>query len=387
MDAAPKSALGDATNAPPPPAAKPPRPAADKPRRVVTWYHPDQLPPPPTAELLRPAPPAAPPKESSSAFVFFGRATRDDIKAAHPDWSLGAVGRELSKRWRALDDAAKKTFHDLAAADKERYDREKAAYDAANLPAPVVAERAPLNEAPPPRTARREFSPAAADVADADAALKRMEAELAATLAATPAEASALLAYASRREAARLARGGQRPATMLRPVATDRPSLGDPAPGPARPLLLAPPDPVEKRPRKTRKTRKGDASRADHDNGLDSLGRLNPSLKPKSDHGNGLDSLGRRNAKISNAALYIECLEGTPNNPGPAVPGAEELVAEAVPEKCLGYPDYKYDRGNGFFKKSGTKAAQLFYKANGYYKIAVKGSKSVFKFFKEVKRA
>ena len=49
MDAAPKSALGDATNAPQQPAAKPrPRPAADKPpRAVVTWYHPDHLPPPP----------------------------------------------------------------------------------------------------------------------------------------------------------------------------------------------------------------------------------------------------------------------------------------------------------------------------------------------------
>ena len=63
------------------------------------------------------------------------------------------------------------------------------------------------------------------------------------------------------------------------------------------------------------------------------------------------------------------------------------LVAEEVPEKCLGYPDYKHDRGNGFFKQRGTKAAQMFYKANGYYKIAVYRSRSVFKFFKEVKRA
>ena len=76
--------------------------------------------------------------------------------------------------------------------------------------------------------------PTRAEVAAADAALKRMEAELAATLAATPAEASALLAYASRREAARLARGGQRPATMLRrstptaaqPYFDDDPSAG-----------------------------------------------------------------------------------------------------------------------------------------------------------------
>ena len=160
MDAAPKPVLGDATNAPQQPFGKPrPRPAADeRPQAVVTWYHPDQLPPPPAAELLRPAPPAAPPKESSSAFVFFGRATRDDIKAAHPDWSLGDVGRELSKRWQALDDAAKKTFHDLAAADKERYESEKAAYEAyeaANQPAPpVVAESAP--PAPPPRKKKKK---------------------------------------------------------------------------------------------------------------------------------------------------------------------------------------------------------------------------------------
>ena len=67
--------------------------------------------------------------------------------------------------------------------------------------------------------------------------------------------------------------------------------------------------------------------------------------------------------------------------------GAEELVADAVPQACLGYSDYKKGRGNGFFKKSGTKAGRLFYQANGYYKIAVKGSRSVFKFFKEVERA
>ena len=169
MDVAPKPALADSTNALPPPAAKtPPRPAADEPPVVARFVGTNDLPagagraaalaallqPAP----LRPAPPAAPPKESSSAFVFFGRATRDDIKAAHPDWSLGDVGRELSKRWQALDDAAKKTFHDLAAADKERYESEKAAYEAyeaANQPAPpVVAESAP--PAPPPRKKKKK---------------------------------------------------------------------------------------------------------------------------------------------------------------------------------------------------------------------------------------
>ena len=41
------------------------------------------------------------PKGKSSAFIFFGSATRAEIKAAHPDWSLGDVGRELGKRGRS----------------------------------------------------------------------------------------------------------------------------------------------------------------------------------------------------------------------------------------------------------------------------------------------
>jgi len=170
MDVAPKPALADSTNALPPPAAKtPPRPAADEPPVVARFVGTNDLPagagraaalaallqPAP----LRPAPPAAPPKESSSAFVFFGLATRDDIKAAHPDWPLGFVGRELSKRWKALDDAAKKPFHELAAADKERYEREKAAYDAANPPPPVVAENVPSAPAPRKKPAKREAPP------------------------------------------------------------------------------------------------------------------------------------------------------------------------------------------------------------------------------------
>ena len=109
----------------------------------------------------------------------------------------------------------------------------------------------------------------------------------------------------------------------------------------------------------------------------------NYGLDKKGDASRGRGRLWR----LQEARTYVECSEGTPNNPGPAVLGAEELLAEAVPEKCLGYPDYKKKRGTHFFKKSGKKAPQVFYEANGYWKIAVKGSRSVFKFFKEVKRA
>ena len=98
--------------------------------------------------------------------------------------------------------------------------------------------------------------------------------------------------------------------------------------------------------------------------------------------------MGRAIGKSANPIKLIECEEGTPYNPGDAVPGAEELVADAVPEACLGYPDYKYGRGNGFFKKGSS--ARAFYKKNGYHKLKVykaggyNRGKVVYKFFKEV---
>ena len=75
-------------------------------------------------------PATAHPKGKSSAFIFFGSATRAEIKAAHPDWSLGDVGRELGKRWKELSDDDKKPFHDQAAKDAERYKTEMEAYKA-----------------------------------------------------------------------------------------------------------------------------------------------------------------------------------------------------------------------------------------------------------------
>ena len=229
-------------------------------------------------------------------------------------------------------------------------------------PAPLVAK--------PPT----QFSPTAADVADADAALKRMEAEFAATPEAAPLR---LLSYAEMRDAARQARGGQRPATRLRAVATHRPSLGDPVSGPARPLL-APSEPVEKQPpRKKRKQRNKAASDDNRIYGTDKTGRPNANV-------------GQAWGKSADPDKYIECREGTKNNPGPAVPGAEAWLAEDVPEKCLGFPDYKEGRGMNLFAKGSR--ASVFYKNNGYWKIAVNNghhpnsSKAVFKFFKKVER-
>ena len=92
------------------------------------------------------------------------------------------------------------------------------------------------------------------------------------------------------------------------------------------------------------------------------------------------------------AITFVQCFEGTAHNPGDAVPGAEDWLAEEVPEACLGYPDYKKKRGANMFIKG--EQASPFYKENGYWKIKVykaggygRGGQPVFKFFKEFKRA
>ena len=101
--------------------------------------------------------------------------------------------------------------------------------------------------------------------------------------------------------------------------------------------------------------------------------------------------MGRAWGSAADPAKFVECYEGTPYNPGDAVPGAKELLAQAVPQACLGYTDYKENRGWNFFAKGSN--ATVFYKNNGYWKIAVNNghhansSKAVFKFFKEVERA
>ena len=68
------------------------------------------------------------PKGKSSAYIMFGNATRAAIREQHPEWSLGDVGRELGKRWKELDDAAKAPFVEKAQEDTARYDREMKAY-------------------------------------------------------------------------------------------------------------------------------------------------------------------------------------------------------------------------------------------------------------------
>ncbi|KAH8064866.1 DNA binding protein [Aureococcus anophagefferens] len=70
-------------------------------------------------------PPRAPLKKAVSAFLHFCSEQREAVKAEKPGMNVGEVTKMLSEKWRALDDAGKQKYVDIAAADKARYEREK----------------------------------------------------------------------------------------------------------------------------------------------------------------------------------------------------------------------------------------------------------------------
>lgn len=54
---------------------------------------------------------------------------RPTIKKENPEMAFGDIAREISSRWADLDAKDKKPYLDKAAKDKERYEKEKAAYE------------------------------------------------------------------------------------------------------------------------------------------------------------------------------------------------------------------------------------------------------------------
>jgi len=51
------------------------------------------------------------------------------VKEDNPNFNFGDVGKELGRRWREISDADRVPFDELSKGDKERYIKEKAAYD------------------------------------------------------------------------------------------------------------------------------------------------------------------------------------------------------------------------------------------------------------------
>jgi len=68
------------------------------------------------------------PKRNQSAYMIFCSENRPIVKEENPDAGFGDMGKLLGAKWKELDASGKKPYEDKAAADKERYEREKEGY-------------------------------------------------------------------------------------------------------------------------------------------------------------------------------------------------------------------------------------------------------------------
>ena len=92
--------------------------------------------------------PLADVKRPRTAYSFFTQEQRNDISAKHSDKSFGEVSKLVAAAWNALSEKKRAPYKKREAADKERYEAEKAAILAA---APAQAEtttEAPVEAAP-----------------------------------------------------------------------------------------------------------------------------------------------------------------------------------------------------------------------------------------------
>jgi len=68
------------------------------------------------------------PKRGLSAYMFFANEQRQNVIAENAGVTFGQVGKILGERWKALNDKQRGPYEAKAAADKKRYEEEKAAY-------------------------------------------------------------------------------------------------------------------------------------------------------------------------------------------------------------------------------------------------------------------
>jgi len=86
------------------------------------------------------------PKRSLSAFFCFCNEERAKVKAKYPSYTVGDVAKELGKRWEVCPNKPK--FEEIAAKDKQRYEREMAAYKKGGAPASSSAKKPAAKPAP-----------------------------------------------------------------------------------------------------------------------------------------------------------------------------------------------------------------------------------------------
>lgn len=85
------------------------------------------------------------PKRALSAFFCFCNDERPKVKAAHPGYSVGDIAKELGRRWESCPNKSK--YEAMANKDKERYEREMAAYKGGGGGSKKPAAKAPAKAA------------------------------------------------------------------------------------------------------------------------------------------------------------------------------------------------------------------------------------------------
>lgn len=68
------------------------------------------------------------PKRNQSSFFLYSNATRNDVKEANPEAKFGEIAQIISRHFKALPAEERAYWDEKAAQDKERYQREMAAY-------------------------------------------------------------------------------------------------------------------------------------------------------------------------------------------------------------------------------------------------------------------
>lgn len=68
------------------------------------------------------------PKRPLSAFFLFCADERPAVKAAHPEFSVGDVAKEMGEKWSKVSAEAKAKYEASAAIEKQRYEKDMALY-------------------------------------------------------------------------------------------------------------------------------------------------------------------------------------------------------------------------------------------------------------------
>ena len=69
------------------------------------------------------------PKRAISAFFYYQKERRDSLKKEQPNLDNKALISKMSEEWNKMKDSEKTKYNNLAAKNKERYEKEKKLYE------------------------------------------------------------------------------------------------------------------------------------------------------------------------------------------------------------------------------------------------------------------